>query len=485
MERMGERIAEVTGGGALTRMPEELLTANLWDVLPLLFAKASAPEAWDRAKAACELDEKDLARLEGRVGEAYAATLAAEMAESIDEALGGAIEGDDRCQVFEHFSYSDAELSLQELRAVIAAVEAVPEDSIDESMLVDAYRCHAEPLDPETRDDLLPPDDLVDVMAAIAGALWKDRIAGSGLDATIYSPCTMAPNLVAALTEACPEALVFGQDADVQNVYMTSMCSALGGYEAKGACGIAIGQDAFTEASPAALSVSIIPLETDHDVMFDSSDPRWRYGVVPKGRETYAWIEQALAHLDSHGYAVLCVPTDALSTTHVQEFPIRSALVESGRVYASISLPGRLFQRTSAVGHLVVMGPERPAKDGDDCPVLFIDAQECGVEFDGSLRRRIPDGVKEHIAETFGSYLAGGRPREIRFAALAQPKNIIGRNCDLTASSYIYSPEKIATQKAEVLEEGLERLIDELENDAARIAELDVALMDMLKGMLQ
>lgn len=66
-------------------------------------------------------------------------------------------------------------------------------------------------------------------------------------------------------------------------------------------------------------------------------DPRWIYGLPPKGESELAWVQHCLAHLAPGGRAVLLMPPAAAERTTGRR--IREELVRGGALRAVIALP--------------------------------------------------------------------------------------------------------------------------------------------------
>lgn len=66
-------------------------------------------------------------------------------------------------------------------------------------------------------------------------------------------------------------------------------------------------------------------------------DPRWAYGLPPRGESELAWVQHCLAHLEPGGTAVLLMPPGAAFRPSGRR--IRTELVRSGALRAVVSLP--------------------------------------------------------------------------------------------------------------------------------------------------
>lgn len=440
--------------------------AFFWAVTCLSLIKAVDDQGWDGFTARISRDEKL-----GRIS----------IPNALDEALSVLSDEDDSWLPISASLHFREILADGEARIALDVVENHPHPDGLLRCLLEWFIGRDCFIDAGENPSANVPESVSAVMAGFAKAI-SDRYGGS--PAAIYLPSSCSPTLVRDLQLALPGATVYGQDPGWRNVCAVSALSLLENTQFSFAAGPAIADDAFANRPKSPLAVSVFPHEHTFDVEIADDDPRWMYYTPQRGREEYAWLQQALHHIGDEGFAVLCVPTGMLTTTHVKEFPTRRDLVKEGRVYAAITLPGRLFRSSSVVTHLLVVGPKRPAQADDDCPTLFIDAQEMGQRLDGLFERTMEEGVAKKILDAFHEFIEGGRPREIRFAALAQPADILDRNCSLTADSYVYTPEKITSKDPRVIERGISRLVGEFEEAASVVAELDAELIALLKGVL-
>ncbi|WP_411145471.1 N-6 DNA methylase [Streptomyces sp. x-80] len=66
-------------------------------------------------------------------------------------------------------------------------------------------------------------------------------------------------------------------------------------------------------------------------------DPRWAYGVPPRGDSELAWVQHALAHVTPGGFAAVLLPPATASRSLSRR--IRAELIRTGALRAVISLP--------------------------------------------------------------------------------------------------------------------------------------------------
>ena len=71
-------------------------------------------------------------------------------------------------------------------------------------------------------------------------------------------------------------------------------------------------------------------------------DPRWKYGIPPKGNANYAWIELMVSKLSVTGKAAIIFANGSLSASG-QEAEIRKKLLEADLVDCILAMPSNLF----------------------------------------------------------------------------------------------------------------------------------------------
>nr|BFE79875.1 hypothetical protein GCM10020093_024760 [Planobispora longispora] len=68
-----------------------------------------------------------------------------------------------------------------------------------------------------------------------------------------------------------------------------------------------------------------------------ASDPRWQYGLPPRGESELAWVQHCLAHARPGGQVVVLMPPAAAGRRSGRR--IRSQLIRAGALRAVVALP--------------------------------------------------------------------------------------------------------------------------------------------------
>jgi hypothetical protein len=100
-------------------------------------------------------------------------------------------------------------------------------------------------------------------------------------------------------------------------------------------------------------------------------DPRWAYGVPPRGEPELAWVEHGLSHLEPGGYAVFLLPPGVASRSSGRR--VRAELVRSGAVRAVIGLPAGAAVPLHVGLHVWLLQRPEPGTSHRP-PVLFVDS---------------------------------------------------------------------------------------------------------------
>lgn len=169
--------------------------------------------------------------------------------------------------------------------------------------------------------------------------------------------CGIGAMLVAA-SEHRP-ARLFGQDRDEAAGTIAGARLALRGMDIDTVTGDSLRENGFPDER-----VDVVlcdPPFGDRAWGYDelTSDPRWTYGLPPRGESELAWVQHALWHLKPGGRAVILMPTAAADRRSGRR--IRSQLLRTGALRAVIELPAGFSSASAAQPHLWVL--RRPASD--------------------------------------------------------------------------------------------------------------------------
>lgn len=101
-----------------------------------------------------------------------------------------------------------------------------------------------------------------------------------------------------------------------------------------------------------------------------TSDPRWEFGLPPRGESELAWVQHCLAHVIPGGRVVITMPSGAATRRAGRR--IRANLLRSGTLRAVISMPAAGPSMTTGTDVWIL---RRPLPDErDPTQVLMVDA---------------------------------------------------------------------------------------------------------------
>ena len=198
-----------------------------------------------------------------------------------------------------------------------------------------------------------------------------------------------------------------------------------------------------------------------------TDDPRWKYGLPPKGNANFAWMQHMIYHLSERGKIGLVLANGSVSSTGV-ESKIRQAIVEDDLVEGIISLPTQLFYTTGIPVCLWFLNKNKKQKG----KTLFIDAREMGTMATRTLRELTDEDI-DLIAETFTKFDEGTLEDEKGFCKVSDIDEIKRKDFVLSPGRYVgFKPEKDDgipfEKKMKTLTSELDRLFkesDEIEDD--------------------
>ena len=185
--------------------------------------------------------------------------------------------------------------------------------------------------------------------------------------------------------------------------------------------------------------VSNPPYSQRWDPKHKETDPRYRYGIAPKGKADYAFLLHDLYHIKPSGIMTIVLPHgvlfrgDALGGADGQgegEGRIRRNLIENNNIEAIIGLPSNIFFGTPIATIVMVLRQKREESD-----VLFIDASK-GFTKVGKTNKLMASDIKK-IVDTVAA-----RPKSVeKFARLVSKEEIRSNGYSLNIPRYVNSSD--------------------------------------------
>ncbi|MBB4941993.1 hypothetical protein FHR32_006379 [Streptosporangium album] len=238
------------------------------------------------------------------------------------------------------------------IRAIAdVGAEQGPAETFDE--ICDRY------VDVHSRRLLVTPQKVAELMVRLAGT------AG----ATVMDPsCGIGTLLLAS-----GAVRAFGQDVNGTAARLTAVRLLLHGIEAVIRTGDSMRADAFPGERVDAVVCN--PPFNDRSWGYEelTSDPRWEYGLPPRGESELAWLQHCLAHVRPGGLVVIMMPGVAASRRAGRR--VRGNLLRAGALRAIVTLSAGAAPASSGAPDLWVL--RRPAPDEQPpSDVLMVNAGE-------------------------------------------------------------------------------------------------------------
>jgi type I restriction enzyme M protein len=216
--------------------------------------------------------------------------------------------------------------------------------------------------------------------------------------------------------------------------------------------------------------------DSDWDGELLKDDPRWVYGTPPPGNANFAWVQHFIHHLTPDGTAGFVLANGALNTTDGGQDAIRRRMVEDGLVDCIVSLPDKLFYKTTIPVALWFVAKNRAGGRGlrdRRSETLFVDARRLGRMITQTVRTLGEDDIQT-IANAYHSWRAS--TPEVPYADVAGFSRAANLD-EIAANDFVLSPGRyVAPVSVDNRAAGAERiaaLIEEIRIGLARNPSLE------------
>ncbi|MET8370762.1 N-6 DNA methylase [Micromonospora profundi] len=291
----------------------------------------------------------------------------------------------------------------------LVAADVLGERGTDDSTTTGTYRTPPEVAD--LMADLLPGPD---------GRFPSD----------VYDPACGIGGLLAAAARHGARRL-YGQDLLPAQAAQAATRLGLqdGNVSAEIRSGDSLRDDAFPDLGVGAVLCNPPYGNRDWGQEILAYDPRWVYGLPPKGEPELAWVQHCLAHLAPGGRAVLLMPPATAERASGRR--IRAELVKSGALRAAIALPaGAAPPPHIGLNLWVLTRPDDGVQTAPDA-VLFVDAAGSG--------RQGWESVREAVLGAWSAYDQGVFEAVPSVARAVPVVDLLAGPTDLTPARHVQS----------------------------------------------
>jgi len=206
-------------------------------------------------------------------------------------------------------------------------------------------------------------------------------------------------------------------------------------------------------------------------------DPRWKFGVPPRGNANFGWIQHMIYHLAPNGVAGFVLANGSMSSQSSGEGEIRKKIVEAGLVDCIVALPSQLFFNVAIPCCLWFISRDRANRSDE---VLFIDGRNLGKMINRKNRELTDEDIKK-VTDAYHEWKSRDDKYEdiAGFCKASKIDEIRENDFVLTPGRYVGSEE--VEEDDEEFAEKMKRLATELNEQFEKSHELEAKIKENLE----
>ena len=211
------------------------------------------------------------------------------------------------------------------------------------------------------------------------------------------------------------------------------------------------------------------------DYALNPADPRWRYGVPPKGNANYAWIEHIISKLSINGVAGFVLANGSVTSSLKEDISIRKNIIEAGLVDCIVAMPSNLFYNVAIPVCLWFISKQRINRKDK---ILFIDARNMGY-METRIHKELKNEEINLICETYHSWQKNLGYKDILGFCKSLNINELSKDASLAPGHYV------GTNKSSVIDTDFNENIETLCAELLHLLDESKALESKIKNNLK
>lgn len=272
----------------------------------------------------------------------------------------------------------------------------------------------------------------------------------------VYDPCCGSGGMFVQCSKFVKEhqgkidnISIFGQESNPGTWKMAKMNLAIRGLE--GNLGERNG-DTFTDDLHKTLRADYIIANPPYNLKEFwkpslQGDPRWVFGKPSEKNGNYAWLSLMYAKLSPKGKAAILMPNGATTSNTQDDYKIRKAMIESGKIDAILALPNKLFANVSISVQCWILNKDKTNKD-----ILFVNADEMGKLISRKIRVLEDDDINK-ILKAYKDFKSNTLTDLPGFCKKATLEEIIAQDYSLNPGRYVGADESNKLSPEEIKEQ--------------------------------